>query len=135
MDQYVKSGKVRFGYIHFAFLGAESFAAAEASECAAEQERFWEYHDLLFESQNGENQGAFSEENLIKFAGQVGLDVDQFTQCLKDGKYTELVQTESQFGRSIGVQSTPSFLVNGTPIVGAQPFESFKQVIEAELGK
>lgn len=121
--------------MHFPFLGDESFRAAEASECANDQDKFWEYHDLLFESQNGENQGAFSDENLTKFAKQLNLDTDKFTQCLTSDKYKDLVQSDSDFGRQIGVQSTPSFLVNAVPIVGAQSFDVFKNAIETELSK
>ncbi|RMF45155.1 MAG: hypothetical protein D6755_08385, partial [Anaerolineae bacterium] len=67
-QQYIENGQVRMGYIHFAFLGQESLWAAEASECAADQDAFWEFHDKLFNSQNGENRGAFSKDNLKKFA-------------------------------------------------------------------
>jgi protein-disulfide isomerase len=124
---------VRFAYVHFAFLGAESLWAAEASECAAEQDAFWEYHDFLYENQNGENRGAFSKENLKQFADQLGLDTDKFNQCLDSGKYTEVVEQENEVARQLGVQSTPTFVVNGAPVIGAQPFESFQQVIEAFL--
>lgn len=122
------------GYIHFTFLGPESQWAAEASECAGEQSEsaFWAYHDLLFESQNGENQGAFNKENLKQFAADLGLDTETFNECLDSGKYTSVVQSETQLAQSIGVRSTPSFLVNGQPVVGAQPFEQFQQIIEAE---
>jgi len=130
---YVKSGKVRFAYVHFAFLGPESQWAAEASECAADQGAFWEYHDFLYENQNGENRGAFNQDNLKQFAGELGLDTQKFNQCLDSGKYTDIVQQETQMAKQLGVQSTPSFVINGTPIIGAQPFESFQQVIENTL--
>ncbi len=132
--QSVESGQARVGYIHFAFLGPESLWAAEASECAADQDAFWEYHDKLFSSQNGENKGAFSKDNLKGFAADLGLDTDAFNQCLDGGKYTRYVQSQVDFGRQIGVQSTPTFLVNGIPVVGAQPFEAFQQAIEASSG-
>ncbi len=124
---------MRFGYWHMAFLGDESQWAAEASECAADQDKFWEYHDLLFESQNGENQGAFSKENLQGFAANLGLDTKAFNECLDSGKYTQAVQESTQIAQSIGVRSTPAFLINGTPMIGAQPFESFQQVIDNSL--
>ena len=114
-------------------MGPESQWAAEASECAAEQDAFWEYHDFLYENQNGENRGAFSQDNLIQFAGQLGLDEDAFNQCLDSGKYTDIVQQEKQIAQQLGVQSTPTFVINGRPVVGAQPFESFQQVIESIL--
>ncbi len=133
--QYIAEGKVRMGYIHFAFLGPESSWAAEASECAADQNAFWEYHDKLFNSQNGENQGTFSKDNLKQFAADLGLDTATFNQCLDGGKYTEYVQSQGDMGRQIGVQSTPTFLVNGQAVVGAQPFEAFQQAIESVLGE
>jgi protein-disulfide isomerase len=131
---YIQTGKVRLGYQHFAFLGQESFWAAEASECANDQEAFWPYHDLLFASQNGENQGAFSKDNLKKLAASLNLDTTAFNTCLDSGKYTELVQSESNAARVLGVRSTPTFLVNGQPLIGAQPFEVFQQYIEGLLG-
>jgi len=133
IEQYVKTGKVRFGYSHFAFLGQESLDAAVASECADEQNRFWEFHDLLFSSQNGENQGAFTQENLIKLAEKVKLDKTAFAACLTSGKYLEKVQAQTQFAGSNGLTSTPSFLVNGYLIKGAQELPAFQQVIESLL--
>ena len=124
---------VRIGYWHFAFLGQESQWAAEASECAADQEAFWEYHDYLFDNHGGENQGAFNKENLKRFADELGLDTAAFNECLDSGRYAQVVQSETTAGQQLGVQSTPTFLVNGQPVVGAQPFEVFEQVIEGLL--
>ncbi|NQU30116.1 MAG: thioredoxin domain-containing protein [Anaerolineae bacterium] len=129
-ETYLVNGKVRFAYVHFSFLGPESQWAAEASECAADQDAFWEYHDFLYENQNGENRGAFNQNNLKIFAGELGLDEEIFSECLDSGKYTELVQQETQMAQQMGIQSTPSFLINGTPVIGAQPFENFQKIIE-----
>lgn len=129
----MKTGKVRFGYWHFAFLGQESFWAAEAAECAAEQDAFWAYHDLLFERQAGENRGAYNQDRLKQFAAELGLDTEQFNACLDSGKYAEVVRQETAKAQSFGVRSTPSFLINNQPLVGALPFEVFQQVIEAQL--
>ncbi len=128
---------MRFGYWHFAFLGQESFWAAEASECAGKQSEadFWRYHDYLFEQQAGENQGAYDLANLKKFAADLGLDTQAFDECLDSGEFTSLVQSQSQTARSFGVQSTPTIVINGLPVIGAQPFEAFQQVIEAELAR
>jgi protein-disulfide isomerase len=128
IEQYVETGKVRFGYIHFAFLGPGSLLAAQASECAADQEAFWPYHDLVFE-----NQRTINENGLKTLAGGMGLDEQAFAVCLDSGKHEEFVSSQNSFSRSIGVQSTPSFLVNGQPVIGAQDFEVFQQIIEAEL--
>jgi len=126
---------VRLGYQHFAFLGPESQWAAEASECAADQDAFWEYHDKLFDSQSGENRGAFNKDNLKRFAIELGLDTQTFDECLDSGKYTSIVENETQAAQTLGVRSTPTFLINGKPVIGAQAFEVFKQTIEAELTK
>lgn len=120
-------------YWHMAFLGPESQWAAEASECAADQDAFWEYHDILFSSQNGENQGAFNKDKLKEFAAQIELDTEAFNECLDSGTHTASVQEMTQIAQSIGVRSTPAFLINGTPMLGAQPFESFQQVIDQAL--
>jgi protein-disulfide isomerase len=130
-DEFVKTGKVRLIYWHFAFLGDESQWAAEASECAGDQNKFWEYHDLLFEKQNGENQGAFSKDNLKGFAKELGLDTTAFNECLDSGKYTSVVQQETGTAQQIGVQSTPSFVVNGVPVIGAQPYDQFVQMFNS----
>jgi len=121
------------GYFNFAFLGEESQWAAEAAECAGDQDAYWEYHDYLFSHQNGENQGAFSKDNLKKFAVELKLDTKDFNECMDSGKYTQLITDQTNFARQLGVQSTPSFLVNGQGVVGAQPFDSFKQLIDGLL--
>ena len=132
-EQYMQGGRVRFGYFNFAFLGPESTWAAEAAECAADQNKFWEYHDKLYESQSGENQGAFNKDNLKKVAKELGLDTSAFDDCIDSGKYTQLIEEESSMASSIGVRSTPTFLINGQPVVGAQPFEIFEQTIDSLL--
>ena len=132
---YVKTGIVRFGYQHMAFLGPESKSAAEASECADEQGKFWEYHDVLFASQSGENQGAFSKDNLKKFATDLKLDTAKFNACVDSGKYSATVENDTAYAQSLGVTSTPAFLINGQSLVGAQPFEAFQKIVESERSK
>ncbi|KKS37462.1 MAG: hypothetical protein A3G49_04140 [Candidatus Sungbacteria bacterium RIFCSPLOWO2_12_FULL_41_11] len=142
IDKYVKTGKVRFIYKQFAFLGQESNWAAEASECAKDQGKFWQYHDYLYnhlwdnyyaKNQNGENVGAFSKDNLKKFAGTLGLNAGEFSQCLDSGKYTKKVQADIEVGRKNGVSGTPTSFVNGKLLVGAQPLEAFDQAIAEAL--
>lgn len=89
----------------------------------------------MFESQSGENQGAFTQDNLIKLADQLGLKGQDFKSCLESGKYADVVNSQTKFSQSIGVQSTPSFLINGRPVVGAQGYDVFVQYIEEELKK
>jgi protein-disulfide isomerase len=132
-DQYVKTGKLRFGYIHLTFLGEESQWAAEASECANDQNAFWPYHDYLFSHQSGENLGAFSKDNLKKFAATLNLNTDEFNQCLDSGKYTDLVKSQTSMAQNLGVSSTPTMVINGKVLLGAQPFATFQQLIESDL--
>jgi protein-disulfide isomerase len=124
---------VRFGYFNFAFLGDESQWAAEAAECAGDQDAFWEFHDYLFSHQNGENQGAFSKDNLKGFAADMGLNTADFNTCLDSGKYTQFVQHQTNIAQQLGVQSTPTFALNGQPVVGAASFDEFKTKIDAIL--
>ena len=119
--------------MHFPFLGDESRWAGAASECAAEQDKFWEYHDYLFENWNGENQGTFSQENLKRFAAELGLDTAAFDECLDSGRMEEVVQADYEFAQQLGVRATPTFAVNGKPVQGALPFDQFQTLIEQEL--
>ncbi len=114
-------------------MGDESQWAAEAAECAGDQNAFWQFHDYLFTHQNGENQGAFSKDNLKKFAADMGLDTTTFNTCLDSGKYTQFVENQTNIGRQLGVQSTPTFALNGQAVVGALSYEEFAAKIEAIL--
>ena len=107
--------------------------AAEASECASDQGAFWEYHDKLFDSQKGENQGAFSIDNLKGFAVEMGLDAQTFNECMDNETHRDRVLAETNLARQIGVNSTPAFAINGVPVMGAQPFENFQQIIDPML--
>ncbi len=133
IEQYVKTGKVRLEYKHFIVIGEESWWAAEAAECAAEQGKFWEYHDLLFQRQGGENVGTFAKPKLKGFATELKLDRDAFDKCLDSDVYKARVEADIAEGRALGVRSTPSFFVNKQAIVGAQPFSVFRDAIEREL--
>lgn len=142
IDQYVKTGKARFAYRDFAFLGDESIAAAEAAACANEQGAFWAYHDNLYNyiwdnyyarGKSGENVGAFSSAHLNQFAGDLGLDSARFSACLSEHKHRSDVEKDTADGRARGVNGTPAFFINGKIMVGAQPFSEFKTAIEAAL--
>lgn len=134
IDNYVKTGKVKFIYHDFAFLGDESSGAAQAARCAGDQGKFWQYHDYLFEHQNGENEGAFSNDHLKVFAQQLGLNADAFNGCLDSGKHKQDVENDTALGRKFGVTGTPTTFVNGKAITGAVPFSDFDQKIQAALG-
>ena len=134
MQRYVNDGTLRLEWRDFPYLGQESRRAAVAASAAQEQGKFWEYHDILFENQKGENNGAFSDENLVAFAEEAGLDVARFEAALESGEYEEVVAKNFREAQEAGIQGTPSFTINGQPLVGAQPVETFARAIEAEAG-
>ena len=135
MERYVENGTVRYEWRDFAYLGQESVNAALAARAAQEQGRFWEYHDVLYENQGSVNSGAFSDEALVGFAEEVGLDTEQFEVALTSGRYESIVQSDLREAQNAGIQGTPSFTINGQRLVGSQPLEVCEQVIEAELAK
>jgi len=102
--------------------------AAEASRCAGEQGKFWEYHDLLFQNQN-----RLHREGLMELARDLKLDEKQFDSCLSSGKYKSQVEEDRQAGLRTGVNGTPGFFINGNIVSGNQPQDSFEKIIEAEL--
>ncbi len=126
---------MRLEWRDFPYLGEESRRAAVAARAAQEQGRFWEYHDLLYENQGSKNAGAFSDESLIGFAREAGLDVEQFESSFEDGKYENVVEQVFREAQDAGIQGTPTYFINGRILVGAQPLEVFEQVIEEELAK
>lgn len=134
-QQYIDTGKATFVFKHMAFLGPESVYAAVASECAADQGKFWQYHDYLFEHQNGENQGAFDKDKLIGFAEPVGLDKDAFAKCVNSDATLERVKADTMEGQALGVSSTPTFFINGKPVVGLASPQDFSKLIDAAVNE
>ena len=133
--RYIEDRTLRLEWRDFPYLGEESRKAAVAARAAQEQERFWEYHDLLYENQGSKNAGAFSDDSLIGFAREAGLDVERFESSFKGGKYEDIVEQVFREAQDAGIQGTPTFLINGRILVGAQPLEVFEQMIEEELRK
>lgn len=123
--------KITFVYRHFAFLGQESTWAAEAAECAGEQEKFWEYHNYLYENQKGENQAAFSKENLKNFAKALQLSETEFNLCLDTDKYLNKVLNDTADGRALGVNSTPTFFFGDEKVPGVINYDNFRSKIDS----
>jgi protein-disulfide isomerase len=132
-SKYIDTGKIKFVFQDFAFLGPDSTTAAEAAQCAKEQGKFWQYHDYLFSNQGPEHGGWAKAENQKNFAKAMGLNTSKFNSCLDTHKYAQEVQNQTAAGKSYGVTGTPTTFVNGKIFVGAQPFSTFEQAIEAEL--
>ncbi|MBN1205113.1 MAG: thioredoxin domain-containing protein [Myxococcaceae bacterium] len=133
VDEVMKNyeGKVKLVFRHFPLsFHPEAPKAAEASLCAADQNKFWEYHDKLFA-----NQGALKVEELKKHAADLGLDAARFNECLDSGKKAELVKKDMADGEKAGVTGTPAFFINGVALSGAVPASEFKSIIDAELKK
>jgi protein-disulfide isomerase len=122
--------QVRLVYKHFPLgFHPNSQKAAEASECADEQGKFWEYHDKLFENQPT----GYSLDKFKQWAKDLGLNSGKFNDCLDSGKFAQKVQADFQEGAEKGVNGTPTTFVNGQLISGALPYESFKQIIDSLL--
>lgn len=123
-------GKIRFVYRDFPLTSIHDNAApaAEAANCAGAQGKYWDYSNKLFSMELGLDASAFKQ-----YADNLGLDGAQFSQCLKDRPYREEVQADFDFAADLGIQSTPTFFINGLAVVGAQPYETFKQIIDMEL--
>jgi protein-disulfide isomerase len=121
--------KVRLVYMDFPLpFHPHALDAAKAARCAEEQGKFWEYHDGLFADQSKE-----SPADLKKLAKQLGLNTTQFDSCFEKAKYQSAIEKDVAEGKRLGVDGTPSFYIDGRPLVGAVPFQNFQQVIEDEL--
>lgn len=134
-EKYVKNGTVKIVFRQFAFIGEESIRAAEATECANEQNKFWEFYDTLFANQAGENQGAFADDKLSGFAQGLGLDMAAFSACFSSGKYRAVIQSETANGQLRGVSSTPTSFLNDKKIVGGISMQQFETSIGPLLPK
>jgi protein-disulfide isomerase len=132
LQGYIDNGKVNFYFLDFPIFGIDSYNAAEATYCAADQGKYWEYHDILFKNQKIPNDGWASKANLIQFAYQLGLDTVKFKECLDNNTYKDRVEFNKSIGEKNGVNATPAFLIiknsdkSVTKIRGNQPVEEFK---------
>ncbi len=133
-EKYIKTENVNFIYKDFPLNGKQSILASEASYCAEKQGKFWEYHNTLYNNWGGENTGWITKNVLLGFAKDVKLNLDDFSQCLENSEFRQKVLNNEQFGKDIGINATPSFLIFNDDevyrIIGAQPFEKFEQAFQ-----
>ena len=133
-EDFIKTGKVKIIFKDFPLNGLDSKLAAEASYCAQDQEKYWKYHDELYKNWGGERTGWITRESLTKFAEIVEIDVEKFNKCLDDHKYENKVDLLYEFGKEIGIDATPSFLVfNDQKMIkirGNQPLEVFLKTFD-----
>jgi protein-disulfide isomerase len=127
LDAY--QGKIRFVYrdLPLTSIHPNAFPAAVAAACAGEQDAYWPMHDKLFSADE------LSQDAYIQFATELGLDVPKFTECIGSDRYNDAINADSDFAVNLGINSTPTFFINGLAVVGAQPLSVFQQVIDKEL--
>ena len=132
LTSYIAQGKVKLVFHNYAFLGMESVWAASAAECAADQGKFWEFHDKLYASQIGENRGTFSKDNLKRFGADLGLGT-AFAPCVDSDRYAQRVSDERKSGDALGVRATPTLFVGGQKIEGAASLDQLRAIIDPLL--
>lgn len=122
---------IRYVYRDFPVIRQEvSFPAAMAAQCAHEQDKFWEFHDLLFQNQNELGRDLF-----MRIGREIGLDMEAFTVCVDENRYENEVMDDYYAGDALGITGTPSFYINGQIVSGALPYERFERIILAELNR
>jgi protein-disulfide isomerase len=128
LKQY--KGKVRFVFKNYPLvqIHPEAIPAAIAAECANKQDKYWQMHDGLFE-----NHKKLGEETYIKIAQSIGLKIDDFNNCRKDQSIRDKINTEMEYGQSLGINATPAFYINGIQLMGALPKSEFEKIIDNEL--
>jgi protein-disulfide isomerase len=133
-EDFIKTGKVKLIFKDFPLNGPDSLLAAEASYCAQDQEKYWQYHDELYSNWGGERTGWITRESLDEFGNAVNLNLDEFNTCLDEHKYQSKVISLNEFGKEVGIDATPSFLVfNDKKIIkirGNQPLEVFLKTFD-----
>jgi protein-disulfide isomerase len=144
IQNYVDTGKVRYVFHQYPFIDdfastKESDQSANASMCAAEQNHFWEFKEMLFANWNGENLGSYADRRLIAFAESMNLDMDAFKACFRENRYKEKIDQDYTAGEEMGVSSTPSIFVNKQMVHNAQganyvpSYEDIAAAIDAAL--
>jgi protein-disulfide isomerase len=131
-SEYEATGNVRFEFKHFIINPPDTANAANAAECAADQGRFWDYHDQLF-SQQGVSQRPFGKSALKQYARQLGLNLQRFDECVDRDTNLEKVYRDASAGRNAGVEGTPTFYINGKKTAGELPYPQLKSEVEAVL--
>ncbi len=128
LEAYPDQIKLVYRNFPLTSIHPDAYLSAEAAMCAGDQDRYWDYHEALFESKYG-----LGIDSLKQYAEELGLDMDTFSSCLDSHEYQEFVQADMDFAANLGVRSTPTFFVNGLAVVGAQPMQVFQQIIDSEL--
>lgn len=140
IKNYVNTGKVKMIFKDYTIIGPDSVTAAHGAHCANDQGKFWEYHDILYNNWAGENNGWASSENLLKFAQEIELDMEEWSDCMINSDHSETILASNNDAKDLGLTGTPSFFVidsenNVTKLFGAQPYSQFEKIFNSLLEK
>jgi len=138
IDNYIETGKANLVFIDLPFLGRDSITAAQATYCADDQGKYWEYHGTLYNFQEAIDNGWASKDRLVSFAFDLDMNMDEFNACMDSSKYAKRVKANYDESQRFGAEATPTFLIispdgNMKKITSAQPYSVFSQVIEPML--
>jgi protein-disulfide isomerase len=136
VKRYVDAGQLRIEWRDFPIFGPQSMAAARAGRAAAEQGKFWEFSRAVYAAAPERSKAELTDEDLIGFARQAGVpDIGRFTEGMRGDRFDAAINSDLAQGTGIGVPSTPAFLINDVPLLGAQPTEDFVRAIDGALAK
>lgn len=136
ISEYIDSGEVSLEYRHFPLsFHPQAKPLAIATECANEQGKFWQMHDKVFEKNAAGELSAANADTYKQWAVEIGADAAAFNSCYDANRGQDIVDADTKLGTELGVSGTPTFFINGKQLVGAQPFASFKAIIDEELNK
>tara|TARA_Y100000590_G_scaffold363557_1_gene421296 strand:- start:637 stop:1449 length:813 start_codon:yes stop_codon:yes gene_type:complete len=139
LENYVMTGKINVIFKDYTIIGPDSIIAAHGAHCAGEQGKFWEFHNTLYDNWDGEESGWAGQENIIKFAQENDLNMNEFIQCNNDLRYQKLITDSNSDAQTLGITGTPAFFVISEnsqevqTIQGAQPYEVFARIFDSML--
>ena len=138
IKNYVETGKVKIIFKDYNIIGPDSVKASQGAHCANDQGLFWEYHDILYSNWTGENNGWASGTNLTNFAQEIGLDVNEWSECMSEQKHSQTILDSNDDASALGLTGTPAFFIINSDgevnkLIGAQPFEVFKKIFDNQL--
>ena len=135
LEEYGETVQIIFNDFPLVTAHPNALSAAEAAQCAYSQQRFWEYHDLLFEGQNIWAQTTDPQSHFLDYARETGLNIEQFSRCMENHETRKAVRVDMKEGEALRIRSTPTFFINDTRLVGQATFNNFKEAIDAQLGR
>jgi len=138
MKNYIETGKVKMIFKDYNIIGKDSVKASQGAHCANDQGLFWEYHDRLYSNWTGENNGWASGANLANYAQDIGLEMNQWTDCMSQQKHSKTILDSNEDAKKLQLTGTPAFFVINSDgqvskLFGAQPFEVFERIFNEIL--